>query len=251
MGQDSAETIPVVHLVAGPTGVGKSDMASALAKAERAPVVVADRIQCFTDLATTSARAGAYEPGVSRFWLGDRTVLDGDYPAAQAVQELIDTVTGLSGEHHQVIIEGGSVSLLQHLAGQLPDLPWRFTVTLLPMPDRASYLAALTARARAMLTPVPPGRSLLDELAALWRIPQAREFVASVNGLEAALEWCAKYSVDPAEAGSSDVPRELRERLAHMIAVRHLEHGVLQNSVFRELFRDWPANLRQQREPAA
>ncbi|MER6090256.1 isopentenyl transferase family protein [Streptomyces bluensis] len=251
MGQDSAETMPVVHLVAGPTGVGKSDTASALAKADGAPVVVADRIQCFTDLATTSARAGADEPGVSRFWLGDRTVLDGDYPAAEAAHVLIDTVTRLSGEHQQVIIEGGSISLLQHLAGHLPDLPWRFTVALLAMPDRASYLAALTARARAMLTPVPPGRSLLDELAALWRIPRARTFVASVNGLEAALEWCAKYSVDPAEADSPDVPAELRERLAHMIGVRHLEHGLLQNRVFEDLFRGRPADLGQQREPAA
>lgn len=82
---DSAGPI-AVHVIAGPTGVGKSAAASELARRTGAPVVVADRIQCFTDLATTSARAGADVPGIRRVWLCDRTVADGDYPATQAVE---------------------------------------------------------------------------------------------------------------------------------------------------------------------
>ncbi|MFJ9900629.1 isopentenyl transferase family protein [Streptomyces sp. NPDC091280] len=251
MSQEKTENDTGVYLVVGATGVGKSDVATALARAGGAPVVVADRIQCFTDLATTSARAGAEEPGVNRFWLGDRTVLDGDYPAAEAAQDLIDTVAGLSREHPRVIIEGGSVSLLQHLAGQLPSLPWRLTVRLLPIPDRAAYLAALTARAHAMLMPVSPHKSLLAELAAVWRFPSARAFVASVNGLEAALEWCTRNSIDPARADALDLPAELRESLARLIAVRHLEHGEIQHRVFTELFQSSPAGIGRHRESAA
>lgn len=250
MGQDTGEATPSVHLVAGPTGVGKSRMATSLAKVVGAPVVVADRIQCFTDLATTSARAGANEPGVRRLWLGDRTVPAGDYPAAEAARKLIDTVGKLSSEHQHVIIEGGSISLLQHVVRQLPCLPWQFTTRLVPMPDRDSYLATLTDRARAMLAPVPPGKSLLEELAAAWQVTQARGFVASVNGLEAALDWCEEYSIDPAGLGCFDVPEKLKERLAHLIAVRHLEHGMVQDSVFTDLFRDWPNGAEPRKELA-
>jgi adenylate dimethylallyltransferase len=250
MVRESEDGMPLIHLIAGPTGVGKSAMATDLARAGGAPIVVADRIQCFTDLATTSARAGAEQPGASRYWLGDRTALDGDYPAEEAAQALIHQVFELGGEHPLVIIEGGSISLLQHLAEHLPDLPWRLTVCLLPLPDRARYLTTLTARAREMLMPAPPGRSLLEELSALWRIPRARGFAASVNGLEAALEWCAKYSLDPAQVDSSEISEEIKERLAHMIAVRHLEHGVLQSSVFRELFSGWPTGVEYRKEPA-
>ncbi|MEV8400245.1 isopentenyl transferase family protein [Streptomyces niveus] len=229
-----------VHLIVGPTGVGKSAAASAVARRTDAPVVVADRIQCFTDLATTSARAGADEPGVHRAWLGDRTVSDGDYRAAEAAEALVFTVQRLAGPGRTVVVEGGSISLLTHLADHhLPRLPWRVTVTTLtrPAPDR--YLASLTVRAHAMLRPGPPDKSLLDELAALWRQPGKRWFAASVNGLEAALEWCAKYGIDPADPATArvgDVPPSLVEELARLIAERHAEHGADQERAFAELF---------------
>jgi ATP-dependent protease Clp ATPase subunit len=40
-----------VHAILGPTGVGKTALATRLARETSAPTVVADRIQCYRDLA--------------------------------------------------------------------------------------------------------------------------------------------------------------------------------------------------------
>ncbi|WP_433521301.1 isopentenyl transferase family protein [Nocardia pseudovaccinii] len=65
-----------VLLIAGPTGSGKTEVAMELADAMQAPVVVADRIQCYVDLSSTSTR---FADAANRFHLSDRVVPDGDY----------------------------------------------------------------------------------------------------------------------------------------------------------------------------
>jgi len=227
---------PFVHLIAGPTGVGKSAAATALARQSGAPVVVADRLQCFTDLATTSARAGADVPGVRRYWLGDRTFADGDLCATAAADALVALVERLGGRHRRVIVEGGSISLLRELAARRAGLDWRLTVRLLAPPDRAEYIAALTRRAQEMLAPEAPGRSLLDELATLWREPRQRWLAASVNGFEAVLECCAKYGINVSDIGERPPSPHVLDRMAALIAERHAEHGCLQHRVFSEIF---------------
>lgn len=227
---------PSVHLIAGPTGVGKSAAATELARATGAPIVVADRLQCFTDLATTSARAGADVPGVRRHWLGDRTFADGDLSAAEATDALVGLVERLASTHPLVIVEGGSISLLRELHERRSALCWRLTVRLLPLPPREEYLAALTRRARLMLTPGACGPGLLQELAALWRDPRKRLLAASVNGFEAVLECCAKYSLDVPSIDKQDIPEHVLSRIAALIAERHAEHGFLQHRVFTEMF---------------
>ncbi|WP_031487919.1 isopentenyl transferase family protein [Streptomyces bicolor] len=229
-------TRPCVHLIAGPTGVGKSAAATELARATGAPIVVADRLQCFTDLATTSARAGADVPGVCRHWLGDRTSADGDLSAAEATEALVALVERLASTHPLVIVEGGSISLLRELCDRRPALSWQLTVRLLPLPARDEYLAALTRRAHEMLTPGACGPGLLQELAALWRDPGRRLLAASVNGFEAVLECCAKYSLDVASIHEQDIPERVLNRIAELIAERHAEHGYLQHRVFTEIF---------------
>ncbi|MFI6549416.1 isopentenyl transferase family protein [Streptomyces prunicolor] len=231
-----------VHLIAGPTGVGKSARASELARSTGAPVVVADRIQCFTELATTSARAGADTPGVRRVWLCDRSVSEGDYPATEAVESLVEKIAELGLSAPSVIIEGGSISLLTLFVRRLPELPWHITTQLLTRPpDMALYLKALTVRAHAMLHPAAPQRSLLEELAGLWADPANRWFAASVNGFEAALEWCAKHSLDPESSAIENLPKELLAELENMIAVRHAEHGGDQETAFRRAFSAHPS----------
>ena len=227
---------PFVRLIAGPTGVGKSAAATALARETGAPIVVADRLQCFTDLATTSARAGADVPGVRRHWLGDRTFADGDLCAVTATDALVELVERLGRRHRLVIVEGGSISLLRELAARRSALDWRLTVELLAPPDPAEYVATLTRRAHEMLAPDPPGRSLLDELAALWREPRQRWLAASVNGFEAVLECCAKYGIEVTALGEQPLSSHVLDRMATLIAERHAEHGFLQHRVFSEIF---------------
>lgn len=227
---------PYVHLIAGPTGTGKSAAASELTRISGAPVVVADRLQCFAEIATASARAGAEVDGVQRHWLTERSVADGDYPAAEAVESLIAKVSELGERHPFLVVEGGSVSLLRHLSARLPALPWELTVRLLPIPGRARYLADLTRRAYTMLAPSGPNRSLLDELAELWRDPRHRYFAASVSGFEAVLEYCAKYSLDAGNLNKKDLPPECLWEISSLIAERHAEYGELQGHVFAGLF---------------
>lgn len=229
-------TGPLVHLIAGPTGVGKSAAATRLARATGVPIVVADRLQCFTDLATTSARAGADVPGVRRYWLGDRTFADGDLCAAEATDALVALVERLGARHRSVIVEGGSISLLRELAARRTELSWRLSVRLLSPPGRDEYLAALTRRAREMLAPQAPGLSLLEELAALWHEPRQRRLAASVNGFEAVLECCAKYALDVESVDRRALSEHVLDRMAEMIAERHAEHGFLQHRVFCEIF---------------
>lgn len=227
---------PFVHLIAGPTGVGKSAAATELARFTGAPIVVADRLQCFTDLATTSARAGAEAPGARRYWLDERTVADGDLSADKAADALITLVAELSSRHRFVIVEGGSISLLRALSTHTPESSWHLSVRLLALPPRAEYVASLTRRAHEMLAPPAPGRSLLEELAVLWRDPRLRLFAASVNGFEAVLECCAMYALDVEKIHEQRLPRPLVERMAALIAERHAEHGLLQYRVFSEIF---------------
>jgi tRNA A37 N6-isopentenylltransferase MiaA len=227
---------PSVHLIAGPTGVGKSAAATRLARTTGAPIVVADRLQCFTDLATTSARAGADVPGVRRYWLGDRTFADGDLSAVAATDALVTLVDRLGERHRSVIVEGGSISLLRELAARRSELSWRLTVRLLSPPGRDEYIAALTRRAHEMLSPDAPGHSLLEELAALWRTPGQRLLAASVNGFEAVLECCAKYALEVESLDVQPLSGHVRERMAALIAERHAEHGFLQHRVFSEIF---------------
>lgn len=229
-------TGPLVHLIAGPTGVGKSTAATRLARATGVPIVVADRLQCFTDLATTSARAGADVPGVRRYWLGDRTFADGDLCAAEATDALVALVERLGARHRSVIVEGGSISLLRELAARRAELSWRLSVRLLSPPGRDEYVAALTRRAREMLAPQAPGHSLLEELAALWREPRQRLFAASVNGFEAVLECCAKYALDVESVDRQPISEHVLARMAALIAERHAEHGFIQYRVFSEIF---------------
>ncbi|MFC8514729.1 isopentenyl transferase family protein [Streptomyces sp. NPDC057257] len=226
-----------VHLIAGPTGTGKSRAATDLARRTGATVVVADRLQCFAEIATTSARAGADVPGVRRVWLCDRAVADGDYPAAEAVNALVGHVQQIHASGVPVIVEGGSISLLTLLADRLHDLPWTVTPTVLTRPaDPGRYLSDLTARAAEMLRPASPQPSLLRELSTLWKDPANRWFVASVNGFEAALEWSAKHSLSPESATAKNIPCRLMDELSRMIAERHAEHGADQEKAFRHMF---------------
>ncbi|MDF3150090.1 isopentenyl transferase family protein, partial [Streptomyces sp. T21Q-yed] len=159
-----------------------------------------------------------------------------DLSAAEAADALVELVERLAARHRLVIIEGGSISLLRVLCARRAQLAWRLTVRLLPLPACDVYLANLTHRAREMLTPGVCGPGLLQELAALWHDPRQRRLAASVNGFEAVLECCAKYSLDAATIDKQKIPEHILHRIAALIAERHAEHGILQHRVFTEIF---------------
>lgn len=215
-----------VHLVVGPTGAGKTDVATEIADEHNAPIVVADRIQCYLDLPVTSARL---DGGPHRHHLAERTVPDGDYPVHEAAHALLLKVESLSRVHDHVVVEGGSISLLRRFADCRGRFPFRLTATVLPLTDERAHLDRLRTRAARMIAD-----GMLDEIAKAWQHHGQRSFVASVNGPEAVLAWCTETGLDPEDLPGihEDEVAEIAER----VAVVHHEHSLEQHEVFTRLF---------------
>ena len=229
MGMKAAADLPHVHLITGPTGAGKTEIAMELAAAEDAPVVVADRIQCYVDLPTTSARL-AGGGGPPRYHLSDRVVPDGDYPTDDATQALLDRVQSLVRRHRYVVMEGGSISALRALADRRGRFPFRFTAQVLHVGDAAAHLERLRTRAVRMLCD-----GMLEEFAQAWRYAEQRPFITSIVG--ATLEqWCRDNRVHPAElAGIERGGPEISE-IAERVAQACAEHSHRQDEAFTRLF---------------
>ncbi|GAB2851147.1 isopentenyl transferase family protein [Lentzea nigeriaca] len=215
-----------VHVVTGPTGAGKSDVAARIAEEHGAPIVVADRIQCYLDLPVTSARLDGCP---HRHHLAARTVPDGDYPVHEAAYALLRKVEALSRTHEHVVVEGGSISLLRRFADCRGRFPFRLTATVLPLGDEHAHLDRLRVRAARMIAD-----GMLDEIAKAWQHHEQRAFVASVNGPEAVLRWCTEHRVEPEELPGVD-DAGIAE-LTELVALVHLEHSLEQHDVFSRLF---------------
>ncbi|WP_040691549.1 isopentenyl transferase family protein [Nocardia vinacea] len=221
---ESAEVL----LIAGPTGSGKTEAAMELADAMQAPVVVADRIQCYVDLPSTSAR---FTGAANRFHLSHRVVPDGDYPANEAAQSLLNHVQTLTRYHQRVVIEGGSISVLRRFALHRDQFAFRFATRVLALRDESTYVDRLRDRALRML-----GNGMLEEFAAAWQHTRQRRFVASINGFEALVQWCEQTETDPRDLAAITPDEPVGIELAQRIAQVHAEHGHEQYAVFTDLF---------------
>lgn len=225
----AADSSPQVHLIAGPDGTGRSRAASEFARATGAPIVVADRVQCYLDLAVTGARP--QDCAATRYFLAARQVRDGDFPVEAAVSALIRQIEVLACDNSLVLVEGCSVSLLCYLAEHRDSLPFAFTSHVLNIRDPKAHVLHLRARALRMLT-----AGMLEEFAFAWRHVDQRPFVASISGLDALAHWCENAAITPEDLVS--LPREpnLLMELADGIAQSHLIRGTAQEATFSTLF---------------
>lgn len=231
-----------VHLIIGATGVGKSARAASQAHTSRAPIVVADRIQCFADLATTSARGAIDLDGQPRrHFLDERTIDQGDFPTIDAHHALRRTLAALSRENRSIIVEGGSISLLTAFFDSIDALPFRFTAELLPTPDPVTYTERLLSRAHRMLAPPHPEPGMLHELSVAWRHTEQREFVTSIVGFGSLIRWCLHRDVHPDTL--LDLPVDSAEiaDLAAAVAREHAHYGTQQQRSFDVILARTPA----------
>ncbi|AMY56243.1 MULTISPECIES: adenylate dimethylallyltransferase Fas4 [Nocardiaceae] len=228
---------PGVYAIVGATGIGKSAEASKLALSHSAPIVVADRIQCYSDLLVTSGRAfDAKVEGLNRVWLDNRTIHQGNFDPDEAFDRLIKVLTSYVDRGEAVVMEGGSISLILRFAQTISNLPFPAVVNVMPIPDRQHYFAQQCARARQMLRGDSTGRNLLTELAEAWVLGDQHNFIASVAGLDCVLDWCATHSVTPEELANRDLTTEVLDELAASMGGRYVEHGVLQQEIFLRTF---------------
>ncbi len=155
-----------LYLIWGATTTGKTAQSVALARATGAPVISLDRVQCCQELAVGSGRPSPSDLlGTRREYLCDRSVSSGVIPAADANQLLFDKVVRYSAHERALILEGGSVSLINAM---IRDERWseqgEWALRRIALPGRAVFMAQAIKRVRDMLEPPPGHAGILDEL---------------------------------------------------------------------------------------
>jgi tRNA dimethylallyltransferase len=110
-------------VVAGPTGVGKSDYSLHLAKKIGAPVVSADSRQVYRELAIGTARLLPEEQqDVPHYLLGHRSLRD-PYDAGIYEAEAIEVLDKLFEEHTHVLLVGGTGLYIKAVLEGLDGFP--------------------------------------------------------------------------------------------------------------------------------
>jgi uncharacterized protein (TIGR00730 family) len=212
----------------------------------QAPIVIADRIQCFVDLQVTSARTlREREDDVARHYIAERRVRDGDLGARAAFASLIELIGRLGLQHPFIVLEGGSISLLSLLSQmhRSGNLPFRMSLDMMTMGDEAAHRKRLAARARQMLAPPSGAPGLLDEFAGAWKDPAQRSFLASINGLEAIVQWCHRRAVDPVDLVQRELSPAVLDELVDAVTKVHFDHGKQQMAAFAAMFGNAPLTI--------
>ncbi|WP_433573671.1 isopentenyl transferase family protein [Streptomyces sp. CA-251247] len=142
---------PILHLVLGATGLGKTRLSVALARVYGGcPVLVLDRIQCYPELAIGSARPTSDTlRGTTRLYLDDGPLSPhGPIAAVPGIDRLLLRLRqGLEDGTRALVIEGGSISLLHELLAR-PEWSsaWDLRVTAYTEQSLAAYEVAGLAR---------------------------------------------------------------------------------------------------------
>lgn len=207
-----------LHLIWGPTSTGKTARSVAIAKRTGAPVLVLDRIQCCPDVAIGSGRPSEQELcGTKRIYLDSRPITQGIISAQQAVERLHQRVDHYSAIHPLIILEGGSVSLLQEMVkhqswGQ--KYAWSFEP--IPMPSIEHFLQRATQRVWEMFYPGDGLKSMLDEMVQIWANPECRDTIADIYGYRCIISYVRQRQrhVDHILHMSPDEQQQLAEEIA-------------------------------------
>lgn len=220
-----------LHLIFGPTTTGKTARATAQAIRTGAPVLVVDRIQCHPEVAVGSGRPTATElKSTQRLYLCERPVVDGQVSAAEANELLHAYVQQLAHRESLIILEGGSISLLQAIAADRRWQQYAWSCERLPLPPADVFLARATARVRQMLFP-ETGPSLLDEMLALWADARSHTMLQHIDGYRAILAYTQRHQLDVL-----DLPQALTqadyENLINEIALEYYAHAQWQEQDF-------------------
>jgi tRNA dimethylallyltransferase len=112
-----------LHIILGPTGVGKTDYALALARRVGSPVVSCDSRQVFREMRIGTARpTDAQLAEVPHYFIADRSVTE-PFTAGQFELEAMALLDRLFQDHETVVMAGGSGLYIDALCNGLDDFP--------------------------------------------------------------------------------------------------------------------------------
>ena len=112
-----------LHIILGPTGVGKTDYALALARRVGSPVVSCDSRQVFREMRIGTARpSDAQLAEVPHYFIADRSVTE-PFTAGQFEVEALALLDRLFQDHETVVMAGGSGLYIDALCNGLDDFP--------------------------------------------------------------------------------------------------------------------------------
>jgi tRNA dimethylallyltransferase len=112
-------------VVAGPTGVGKSDLAIRLAEALRGEIVNYDSIQIYRDFDIGSAKPSAADRERVPHHLFDIVNADEEFNAADYARFAALTCEEIAGRGRRAVFVGGTFFYLRAFLAGLPQMPGR------------------------------------------------------------------------------------------------------------------------------
>jgi tRNA dimethylallyltransferase len=114
-----------VVVLAGPTGVGKSDLALRLAEAARGEIVNYDSIQIYRGFNVGSAKPSAEARKRVPHHLFDILDADQEFNAAEYARLARATCEQIAARNHRPILVGGTFFYLRAFLAGLPEMPTR------------------------------------------------------------------------------------------------------------------------------
>lgn len=118
-----AESRPVLLVLLGPTGVGKTALSLELAERFRTSIISADSRQLYADLPIgTAAPTPDQLARVPHHMVGTLQLTD-YYSAARYEEEVMQLLNALFQQHHVVILTGGSMMYIDAVCKGIDDIP--------------------------------------------------------------------------------------------------------------------------------
>ena len=119
----AAESRPVLLVLLGPTGVGKTALSLELAERFRTSIISADSRQLYADLPIgTAAPTPDQLARVPHHMVGTLQLTD-YYSAARYEEEVMQLLHALFQQHHVVILTGGSMMYIDAVCKGIDDIP--------------------------------------------------------------------------------------------------------------------------------
>jgi tRNA dimethylallyltransferase len=140
----------------GPTSVGKSDIALALAERHRGEIVCADAFQLYREFPVLSAQPNGDEKSRVPHHLFGTVPCAEEMDAAQFAVRALDVIEDIVARGHVPFVVGGSGLYLQALTTGLPQLPAidpaiRKNVRTMPLNDMVARLQELDPASLAVI----------------------------------------------------------------------------------------------------